>query len=134
MKSIDDASRRPERLDRLQRAVAPARVSRLPVGGVGMRRGRPDTRPLRVGDAVDFWRVEAYEPPTRLRLLAEMKLPGRAWLEFAVEPDGPGSRVTQTAIFDPVGLLGRAYWYGVYPLHELVFIGMLEGIAKRAKL
>jgi len=105
----------------------------LLVGGVGMRRGRPETRPLRVGDAVDFWRVEAYEPPRRLRLFAEMKLPGRAWLEFAVEPDGPGSRVTQTAIFDPVGLLGRAYWYGVYPLHKLVFIGMLDGIAKRAK-
>jgi hypothetical protein len=61
-----------------------------------------------------------------------MKLPGRAWLEFAVEPDGLGSRVTQTAIFDPVGLLGRAYWYGVYPLHKLVFKGMLDGIAKRA--
>jgi hypothetical protein len=61
-----------------------------------------------------------------------MKLPGRAWLEFAVEPDGPGSLVTQTAIFDPVGLLGRAYWYGVYPLHKLVFVGMLDGIAKRA--
>jgi uncharacterized protein YbjT (DUF2867 family) len=104
----------------------------LLVGGVGMRRGRPETRPLRVGDALDFWRVEAYEPPRRLRLFAEMKLPGRAWLEFAVEPDGLGSRVTQTAIFDPVGLLGRAYWYGVYPLHKLVFKGMLDGIAKRA--
>ena len=105
----------------------------LLVGGVGMRRGRPETRPLRVGDAVDFWRVEAYEPPRRLRLLAEMKLPGRAWLEFAVEPEGAGSRVTQTAIFDPVGLLGRAYWYGVYPLHKLVFSGMLDAIARRAK-
>ena len=104
----------------------------LLVGGVGMRRGRPRSRPLRVGDAVDFWRVEAYEPPRRLRLVAEMKLPGRAWLEFAVEPDGPGSRVTQTAIFDPIGLLGRAYWYGVYPLHKLVFTGMLNGIRKRA--
>jgi hypothetical protein len=104
----------------------------LLVGGVGMRRGRPETRPLRVGDAVDFWRVEAYEPPRRLRLFGEMKLPGRAWLEFAVEPDGPGSLITQTAIFDPVGLLGRAYWYGVYPLHKLVFVGMLDGIAKRA--
>lgn len=104
----------------------------LLVGGVGMRRGRPENRPLRVGDALDFWRVEAHDPPRRLRLSAEMKLPGRAWLEFVVEPDGRGSRVTQTALFDPVGLLGRAYWYGVYPLHKLVFNGMLDGIAKRA--
>ncbi len=104
----------------------------LLVGGVGMRRGRPENRRLRVGDALDFWRVEAHDPPRRLRLFAEMKLPGRAWLEFVVEPDGRGSRITQTAIFDPVGLLGRAYWYGVYPLHGLVFKGMLEGIAKGA--
>jgi len=105
----------------------------LLVGGVGMRRGHPENRPLRVGDALDFWRVEAFEPPRRLRLAAEMKVPGRAWLEFVVEADGRGSRITQTAIFDPVGLLGRAYWYGVYPLHNLVFKGMLDGIATRAK-
>lgn len=104
----------------------------LMVGGVGMRRGRPAHRPLRVGDALDFWRVEAFEPPHRLRLAAEMKLPGRAWLEFGVEPHGRGSRVIQTALFDPVGLLGRAYWYGVYPLHTLVFRRMIDGIAKRA--
>ena len=104
----------------------------LLVGGVGMRRGRPEHRPLRVGDALDFWRVEAFEPPRRLRLAAEMKVPGRAWLEFVVEADGRGSRITQTATFDPVGLLGRAYWYGVFPLHALVFRGMLAGIAKRA--
>jgi len=97
-----------------------------------MRRGRPEHRPLRVGDALDFWRVEAFEPPRRLRLAAEMKVPGRAWREFVVEADGRGSRITQTAIFDPVGLLGRAYWYGVFPLHALVFRGMLAGIAKRA--
>ena len=102
----------------------------LLVGGVGMRRGRPENRPLRVGDALDFWRVEAYDPPTRLRLFAEMKVPGRAWLEFVVEPDAAGSRVTQTAMFDPVGLFGRAYWYAIYPLHALVFQGMLDGIAK----
>ena len=81
----------------------------LLAGGVGMRRGRPRGGTLRVGDALDFWRVEAYEPPRRLRLFAEMRLPGRAWLEFGVEPDGSGSRVTQTAIFDPVGVMGRAY-------------------------
>jgi hypothetical protein len=61
-----------------------------------------------------------------------MKVPGRAWLEFVVEANGRGSRMTQTAIFDPVGLLGRAYWYGVFPLHALVFRGMLAGIARRA--
>jgi hypothetical protein len=104
----------------------------LLVGGVGMRRGRPENRPLRVGDVLDFWRVEAFEPPRRLRLAAEMRMPGRAWLEFVVELEGRGSRITQTAMFDPVGLLGRAYWYGVYPLHKLVFTGMLDGIAKRA--
>lgn len=103
----------------------------LLAGGVGMRRGRPD-RALRVGDAVDFWRVEAYEPPRRLRLRAEMKLPGRAWLEFEVEPEGAGARVTLTAIFDPVGVLGRAYWYSVYPFHGLVFNGMLAAVGARA--
>jgi uncharacterized protein YbjT (DUF2867 family)/uncharacterized protein YndB with AHSA1/START domain len=104
----------------------------LLAGGVGMRRGRPERRPLRVGDAVDFWRVEAVEPPRRLRLRAEMKLPGRAWLEFVVEPSGAGSHVTLTAVFDPVGVLGRAYWYSVYPLHGLVFTGMLAAVARRA--
>lgn len=103
----------------------------LLAGGVGMRRGRPE-RALRVGDAVDFWRVEVCEPPTRLRLRAEMKLPGRAWLEFVVTPEGAGARVTLTAIFDPVGVLGRAYWYSVYPLHGLVFNGMLSAVASRA--
>jgi uncharacterized protein YbjT (DUF2867 family) len=105
----------------------------LLVGGVGMRRGRPANRSLRVGDALDFWRVEAYEPPRRLRLAAEMKLPGRAWLEFVVERDGSGSRVTQSALFDPIGIWGRAYWYGVYPFHNLIFKRMLSAIARRAE-
>ena len=87
---------------------------------------------LRVGDTVDFWRVEALEPGRRLRLAAEMKLPGRAWLEFEVTPDGPGATIRQTAIFDPVGLSGRAYWYALYPLHHLVFAGMLRGIVAAA--
>jgi uncharacterized protein YbjT (DUF2867 family) len=105
----------------------------LLAGGVGMRRGRPGNRPLAVGDALDFWRVEAYEPPRRMRLFAEMKLPGRAWLEFVVEPEAGGtSRVIQTAMLDPVGILGRAYWYGVYPFHTLVFGGMLNAIEARA--
>lgn len=101
-------------------------------GGVGTRRGRPDPETLRVGDALDFWRVESYEPDRRLRLRAEMKLPGRAWLEFEVVPERDGSRIRQTALFDPSGLAGLAYWYAVLPIHKLVFRDMLAGIARAA--
>jgi hypothetical protein len=104
----------------------------LLVGGVGVRRGRPSSEHLHVGDALDFWRVEAYEPERLLRLSAEMKLPGRAWLEFVVEPREGGATIRQTALFDPIGLFGLVYWYGVYPLHRLVFSGMLHGIARAA--
>ena len=106
----------------------------LLVGGVGVRRGRRDPEHPAVGDAVDFWRVEAYEPGRLLRLAAEMRLPGRAWLEFEVEPrEGGGSTIRQTAVFDPVGLPGLAYWYSVFPLHGFVFRGMLAGIARAAE-
>ncbi|TAJ02148.1 MAG: SDR family oxidoreductase [Planctomycetota bacterium] len=104
----------------------------LLVGGVGTRRGRPDPETPRVGDALDFWRVESYEPGRRLRLRAEMKLPGRAWLEFEVVPERDGSRIRQTALFDPSGLAGLAYWYAVFPIHKLVFRDMLAGIARAA--
>jgi hypothetical protein len=104
----------------------------LLVGGIGHRRARRDAEGLRVGDTVDWWRVEAYEPDRRLRLSAEMKLPGRAWLEFEVTPDGDGAIIRQTALFDPVGLAGLAYWWLVYPLHQLVFRGMLRAIARAA--
>lgn len=104
----------------------------LLVGGIGVRRGRRDPEQLRPGDALDFWRVEAYEPSHLLKLSAEMKLPGRAWLEFEVTPSPDGSRIRQTAIFDPVGLTGLAYWYGIYPLHQFVFAGMLRNIARAA--
>lgn len=104
----------------------------LLVGGVGMRRGRPSPTALHVGDAVDFWRVEAVEPDRLLRLAAEMKLPGRAWLEFEVTRDDGGTVIRQTASFDPVGPLGRAYWYALYPVHRLVFGGMLRAIARAA--
>jgi len=98
-------------------------------GGVGMGRGRRDPDLLCVGDLVDCWRVEAIEPDHLLRLVAEMKLPGRARLEFEVTGDSTGSVIRQTASFDPSGLLGRAYWYSVLPFHYFVFRGMLQGIA-----
>jgi uncharacterized protein YbjT (DUF2867 family) len=104
----------------------------LVLGGVGMRRGRRHPHDLAAGDTVDFWRVESYEPDRRLRLIAEMKLPGRAWLEFEVEADGEGATIRQTAVFDPVGLLGLLYWYGIYPLHAQVFAGMLRALTARA--
>ena len=105
----------------------------LLIGGVGSRRGRRDPETPHVGDAVDFWRVERYEPDRRLLLRAEMKVPGRAWLEFAVEPDGRGAVIRQTAVFDPEGLFGLLYWYALFPVHGPVFGGMLAGIARRAR-
>lgn len=105
----------------------------LLVSGVGSRRGRRDPERLYPGETVDFWRVEAVDPDRRLRLFAEMKLPGRAWLEFEVEGDDTSSRIHQTAIFDPVGLWGQLYWYALYPLHGLIFAGMLRQIAKAAQ-
>jgi uncharacterized protein YbjT (DUF2867 family) len=104
------------------------------VGGAGLRRGRRHPHLLRVGEAVDFWRVERYEPDRLLRLAAEMRLPGRAWLQFEVAPlDADRSEVRQTAIFDPAGLSGLLYWYALYPVHTLLFDGMLRGIAARAE-
>jgi hypothetical protein len=103
----------------------------LVVGGVGMRRGRRDPEELQVGDALDFWRVEVYEPDRRLRLAAEMRLPGRAWLEYEVLSTPDGAEIRQTAVFDPIGLAGLLYWYGVFPLHRLIFEGTLRGIARR---
>lgn len=103
----------------------------LLLGGVGARRGRRSATRLSVGDTVDFWRVEHVEA-TRLRLVAEMKLPGRAWLEFEITGDESSATIRQTATFDPIGSLGMAYWYALWPLHQLVFGGMLQGIARAA--
>jgi uncharacterized protein YbjT (DUF2867 family) len=105
----------------------------LLVGGVGVRRGRRDPERLRVGDTVDWWRVEIIEPARRLRLVAEMRLPGRAWLEFEVRPGGDRSTIQQTAIFDPVGLSGLAYWYLLYPIHHVIFSRMLRNIVAAAE-
>jgi uncharacterized protein YbjT (DUF2867 family) len=105
----------------------------LLIGGVGLRRGRRNPEDLRIGDTLDWWRVEEYEPNQRLRLRAEMRLPGRAWLEFEVEPTDRGSTIRQTAVFDPSGLAGLLYWYGIYLLHAAAFHGMLAGIARAAR-
>ena len=99
-------------------------------GGAGMRRGRRDPNRLLAGDTLDFWRVEAIQRDHSLRLAAEMLLPGRAWLQFEVEASRSGSVVRQTAIFDPVGVLGQLYWYLLYPMHQVVFAGKLKGIAR----
>jgi hypothetical protein len=102
------------------------------IGGVGMRRGRRDPDDLRVGDALDFWRVEALEDPGLVRLRAEMLLPGMAWLEWHIAPEASGSRLTQRAVFAPRGLFGRAYWYSLLPFHGLIFGRMAQRIADAA--
>ncbi|MGA7991834.1 MAG: DUF2867 domain-containing protein, partial [Thermoanaerobaculia bacterium] len=99
-------------------------------GGVGLRRGRPDGETLRVGDPVDFWRVERYEEGRLLELRAEMKLPGQARLTFETAPRaGGGSVLTQRADFHPSGFWGRLYWYALIPVHAIIFRGMAERIA-----
>lgn len=103
------------------------------VGGVGLRRGRRHPTELRVGDPVDFWRVEAIEANRLLRLRAEMKLPGEAWLQFETHPDHPGTtKLVQTAYFAPRGLLGHLYWYALYPIHKIMFSGLIGAIARRS--
>jgi len=104
------------------------------VGGVGMRRGRRDSVTLRVGDAVDFWRVEAIEPGRLVRLRAEMKVPGRAWLQFEAVPlEGGYTRLVQTAFFAPRGLPGLLYWYSLYAIHGVIFASMCKRIAEAAE-
>ncbi|WP_329406633.1 SDR family oxidoreductase [Streptomyces sp. NBC_00704] len=108
------------------------RLDRL-AGGVGLRRGRRDAARLRVGDSLDFWRVEEIEPGRMLRLRAEMRLPGLAWLELRAEAGADGrARFHQRAVFHPRGLLGHAYWWSVAPFHALVFGGMARNIAQAA--
>jgi uncharacterized protein YbjT (DUF2867 family) len=103
-------------------------------GGVGLRRGRRDPHHLRVGDALDFWRVEAITPGSLLRLRAEMKLPGLAWLELTAGQDGDGrTTYSQRAIFQPRGLAGHAYWRSISPFHGVVFGGMVRNIAAAAE-
>ena len=104
------------------------------VGGVGMRRGRRHPVDLLPGDPLDFWRVEEIEPDRRMRLRAEMRLPGSAWLEFESQPAGPGrTSLRQTAYFAPRGLGGWLYWYALYPMHGFVFGSMIRRLAKEAR-
>jgi len=103
------------------------------VGGVGLRRGRRHPDKIRVGEALDFWRVEAIEPNRLIRLRAEMKVPGKAWLEFQSLPQPDGKTLlTQTAYFAPRGLSGLLYWYLLYPIHAFIFSGMIRKVGERA--
>ena len=102
------------------------------IGGVGLRRGRRDPDDLRAGDALDFWRVEAVEPGALLRLRAEMKVPGAAWLQFETLPHEGGTLLVQTAYFAPRGLPGLLYWYGLLPVHSRIFSGMIAALAAQA--
>lgn len=103
------------------------------VGGPGLRRGRRDPAQLYLGEVVDFWRVEVLERPRLLRLRAEMKLPGNAWLQFTALPEGHGTRLIQSALFAPRGLLGLLYWYAMYPAHLFIFGDMVRGVAQLAR-
>jgi uncharacterized protein YbjT (DUF2867 family) len=103
------------------------------VGGVGLRRGRRDPERLVPGDAVDFWRVAKIERNPLFIMEAEIKVPGRAWLQFELNPVEEGSRIRLTAIFDPVGVTGLIYWYSMYPFHGMIFTGMLKTMARLAE-
>ena len=103
------------------------------VGGPGLRRGRRHPKDLVPGDALDFWRVEAVERPSLLRLQAEMKVPGRAWLQWETREEEGKTRLIQAALFAPVGFLGWAYWYGAYPIHALIFGGLVKALARTAE-
>ncbi len=102
-------------------------------GGVGSRRARRDPACVIPGDTLDFWRVERLEPERLLLLAAEMRMPGRGWLQFELIPLADGqTRIVQTAMWDPVGLRGRLYWYSLWPMHEVIFRGMIRGIARES--
>jgi uncharacterized protein YbjT (DUF2867 family) len=101
-------------------------------GGPGLRRGRRDPSQLLAGEALDFWRVEIVQPPNLLRLRAEMKVPGAAWLEWATYEEDGGTRLVQTATFAPRGLSGTLYWYTLYPVHRSIFSGLIRAIGRAA--
>lgn len=100
------------------------------VGGPGLSRGRRSQTELHIGDVVDWWRVEDYVEGKKLVLVAEMKIPGKAWLEYELFEDEKGTHLRQTAIFDPLGLAGLIYWYGTSPIHAFIFNGMVNCLTK----
>jgi uncharacterized protein YbjT (DUF2867 family) len=102
-------------------------------GGPGLRRGRRNPHDLQVGDALDWWRVEEIDEVKLLRLRAEMRLPGLAWLELTVDDDEGRTIFRQRAVYHPVGLLGHLYWWSVTPFHGIVFGGMQRNIARTAE-
>lgn len=102
------------------------------LGGPGLRRGRRHPEVLCRGEALDFWRVEEYRPPSLMRLRAEMKVPGTAWLQFEAIPEGSRTRLVQTAFFAPTGFLGWLYWYGIYPIHAKIFSDLVDAVAADA--
>jgi hypothetical protein len=105
----------------------------LLAGGVGLRKARRTYTHLRVGDTVDFWRVESLEKNRLLRLRAEMKLPGRAWLQYEIEDRDDRRRIVQTAFFEPRGIPGLLYWYLFYVPHRFIFPGLLRKIRSRSE-
>lgn len=100
------------------------------VGGPGLRRGRRHPQELLPGESVDFWRVEEVKPGELLRLRAEMKLPGRAWMQWESRPEGDATRLVQTALFAPYGFWGHVYWVGLYPIHRIIFNDLVRAIAR----
>ena len=100
-------------------------------GGVGLRRGRRDPLVLNQGDALDFWRIEKVIENKLIRLKAEMKVPGKAWLQYEIVENGNNCKLTQTAFFAPKGLLGLVYWYSLFPVHIFIFRGMIKAIRNR---
>jgi hypothetical protein len=101
------------------------------VGGPGLRRGRRHPREAFVGESIDFWRVEKVEAPKLLRLRAEMKVPGKAWIEWDILPEGDSSKLIQTAYFAPKGLWGLMYWYILYPIHRVIFSGLVSRLREQ---
>jgi hypothetical protein len=119
----------------LRRLIVPVPVlaPRLAALWVGLVTPIPNRLAVPLVEGVDFWRVERVEPPSLLRLRAEMKVPGRAWLQWEAVPEDGGTQLVQTAIFEPVGLAGHLYWNLLYPIHKIIFSGLMRAIASRAE-
>jgi len=104
------------------------------IGGVGIRRGRRNPDEIRSGESLDFWRVEAVEKDRLLRLRAEMKVPGKAWLQFESTPQDGKTLLTETAYYEPRGFWGFVYWYAMWPFHAFLFNGLIRRLAARARM